>query len=648
MSSPQFRYNPLTNKLDLSDTAGGGGGSGPQASFYSYLSATLANATGDSTVVNPVPFNMFTTNIGSGFNPSTGIFTAPFNGSYVFTSVIYLTNLSSGHTAGAGAFILNGSQQFKAFDLNPYVVSEGTDLSQTCCSGIVKMSAGDTMQITLQVGPLSSKTVGIGGGIGISNFSGFLINSSTSISGSGIKTITGDAGGPVSADANGNLNLVGSTHVVVDGTQIANEQQVLLTGFNQNLPVIGGLAGDLAQTAGGNSGDVYTSQGAGHPPHFAPPASSSPLTTKGDLYGFSTVNARVPVGAPGYTLTANPSAATGVDWEQITSTANAVVFNPGKVVTLVDDFFSTFLGNSSDGRVGNLGWQTYGGQWSQNVGTAANPGIAIPSNMAFATMTLDNSDGTASVQPGAGQIQLNYVLKLSTLSALGNRYTFQCGLGASPATNGIIFQYSDNVNSGNWQIVCTKQGVGTTTTNTSIAAVTGYVNLGITINSAGTSVTFTVNGVVSGTIATANIPTAAISPIVAFQRTSGSLPAAAAFDLFYMVTTLNNNRSAGVVIPIGTTTVAQYTATAVSYQVLVTDSIIGVTDTSSARTITMPNSGMATGQSWQIKDESGAAGTNAITISGNGVNIDGASTTTIGNNYGAVELYWNGSQFFIT
>jgi hypothetical protein len=295
-----------------------------------------------------------------------------------------------------------------------------------------------------------------------------------------------------------------------------------------------------------------------------------------------------------------------------------------------------------------LGWQTYGGQWAQGVGTAANPGVVNPSNGAFASMTLDNSDNTASVQLGAGQISLNYVLKLTTLSALGNRYNFYCGLGNVTPNNGIYFTYSDNVNSGNWQIVCSKSGTGTTTTNTSIAAVTGYVNLGIIINSAGTSVTFYINGVVAGTIATANIPTVAISPILSFVRTSGTLPTAAAFDLFYMTTQLTNNRSNGVVIPVGTTTVSQYTATAVSYQVLTTDSIIGVTDTSSARTITMPNSGMASGQSWIIKDESGAAATHNITISGNGVNIDGASTSVIANNYGAIELYWNGSQFYIT
>lgn len=375
-------------------------------------------------------------------------------------------------------------------------------------------------------------------------------------------------------------------------------------------------------------------------------AQIAPLTAKGDIYGFTTVPARVPVGANGYALTANSAAASGFDWEPITATAQSVVFNPGKVVTLVDDFFSTSLANSADSRSGQLGWQTYGGQWSQGVGTAANPGVATPTNGAFASMSLDNSDNTASVQIGSGIISLNYVLKLTTLSAVANRYIFQVGLGFSTATNGIYFQYSDNVNSGNWQIVCTKAGVGTTTTNTSIPAVTGYVNLGITINAAGTSVGFFINGVLAGTIATANIPTAAISPTVAFQRSSGALPAAL-LDLFYMTTSLTNARSGGVVIPVGTTTVSNYTQTPTDYQVLITDATVGVSNTSSARTITMPNANMAVGQQWTIKDESGGAFTNNITISGNGANIDGGSTTLLNTNYGAVTLYWNGSAFFI-
>lgn len=42
--------------------------------------------------------------------------------------------------------------------------------------------------------------------------------------------------------------------------------------------------------------------------------SSSPLTTKGDLYGYSTVDARIPVGTNGQVLTADSTQALGVKW----------------------------------------------------------------------------------------------------------------------------------------------------------------------------------------------------------------------------------------------------------------------------------------------------------------------------------------------
>ena len=43
-------------------------------------------------------------------------------------------------------------------------------------------------------------------------------------------------------------------------------------------------------------------------------ASNPPLTTKGDLYGFSTVPTRVPVGTNGQVLTADSTATNGVAW----------------------------------------------------------------------------------------------------------------------------------------------------------------------------------------------------------------------------------------------------------------------------------------------------------------------------------------------
>lgn len=58
--------------------------------------------------------------------------------------------------------------------------------------------------------------------------------------------------------------------------------------------------------------------------------SASPLTTKGDLYGYSTTNARVAVGTNGQVLTADSTAATGVKWATAASGAtNWTLLNSG-------------------------------------------------------------------------------------------------------------------------------------------------------------------------------------------------------------------------------------------------------------------------------------------------------------------------------
>lgn len=87
------------------------------------------------------------------------------------------------------------------------------------------------------------------------------------------------------------------------------------------------------------------------------------------------------------------------------------------------------------------------------------------------------------------------------------------------------------------------------------------------------------------------------------------------------------------------------TGVGANYTVLTSDHLIGVTDTSAPRTITLPNSGRLQGMEIIVADESGAAGTNNITINGNGSNINGAATATISTNYGEMRLYWTGSQW---
>lgn len=90
------------------------------------------------------------------------------------------------------------------------------------------------------------------------------------------------------------------------------------------------------------------------------------------------------------------------------------------------------------------------------------------------------------------------------------------------------------------------------------------------------------------------------------------------------------------------------TATAASYQALITDVVIGVTSTAAARTITLP--AVATtlvGQVIIVKDESGAANTNNITVAGNGVEtINSAANVVINTAYGSTRLYSTGTAWF--
>jgi hypothetical protein len=67
-------------------------------------------------------------------------------------------------------------------------------------------------------------------------------------------------------------------------------------------------------------GSAWTAVGGG---------GSSPLTTKGDLYGFSTVDARVPIGTNGHVLTADSTESLGLKW--------AAPAGGGKVLQVVQD-----------------------------------------------------------------------------------------------------------------------------------------------------------------------------------------------------------------------------------------------------------------------------------------------------------------------
>jgi hypothetical protein len=93
--------------------------------------------------------------------------------------------------------------------------------------------------------------------------------------------------------------------------------------------------------------------------------------------------------------------------------------------------------------------------------------------------------------------------------------------------------------------------------------------------------------------------------------------------------------------------VLKRTAQASSANAAITDIYIGVTNTSAPRTITMFNSGRMTGMTFIIKDESGGAGNNHITIDGNGANVNGSSTLIIRKNYGSAAIMWDSAKWVV-
>lgn len=79
------------------------------------------------------------------------------------------------------------------------------------------------------------------------------------------------------------------------------------------------------------------------------------------------------------------------------------------------------------------------------------------------------------------------------------------------------------------------------------------------------------------------------------------------------------------------------------YQMLQTDRAI-IADTTTPVTIILPLNPVS-GQTLSIKDNTGLAGSNPITIQGNGKMIDSQADYTIQFNWGFVGLIYNGTQW---
>jgi hypothetical protein len=89
----------------------------------------------------------------------------------------------------------------------------------------------------------------------------------------------------------------------------------------------------------GTAGQVLRVNSGATAPEWATTADQTPLTTKGDLFGFDTADARIPIGTDGHVLTADSAQTLGLKW--------AAPAGGGKVLQVVQGTTSTLSTSTS-------------------------------------------------------------------------------------------------------------------------------------------------------------------------------------------------------------------------------------------------------------------------------------------------------------
>lgn len=143
-----------------------------QSNVLASLATTIPNVTGDNTFYGPILFDTEAFDLGSNYNPATGLFTVPTTGRYLCCCSVSLESLGAAHLTGEFRLLLNGSTYTRS-SFNPYVMSAGGIFTYTF-SLEIPATATNTLSFGCVVAG-STKTVGIqGNNFGNYSFANFI------------------------------------------------------------------------------------------------------------------------------------------------------------------------------------------------------------------------------------------------------------------------------------------------------------------------------------------------------------------------------------------------------------------------------------------------------------------------------------------
>ncbi len=205
-----------------------------------------------------------------------------------------------------------------------------------------------------------------------------------------------------------------------------------------------------------------------------------------------------------------------------------------------DDWISsTFLGQ--------LGWTNLavsGGTTSLVTAESNHQGIlslstGSSSSSGYSTVYL----GTNTIYLGNGTLDLEFLIRIPTLSAAGERYSVRIGLGDSnnaDHSNGIWFEYSE-ATSANWLLCVNNASSASKTTSSTAVGENTWIKLKISINAAASLITYYVNGTSIGT-KTTGFSTSGFGPRMHIVKSVGTAARTIQFDYFLMDYILTTSR----------------------------------------------------------------------------------------------------------
>jgi hypothetical protein len=213
----------------------------------------------------------------------------------------------------------------------------------------------------------------------------------------------------------------------------------LVTDLPADFNVFGqGVDTSMSQLLGGTTGQVLSKTSATNMAFtWTTPTDQTPLTTKGDLFTFSTVDARIGVGANNTILTADSSEATGLKWATPAAAASGMTLISRSTFsnvagTNIDSVFTstykTYL-VVVESIYGASGADDFYFQWRYS-------GTTQSANYNGDNAMLDPNSGTWAIRQvsGASQFEISRVIGESTYTQSAQIYCNNVGNSSQNAS----------------------------------------------------------------------------------------------------------------------------------------------------------------------------------------------------------------------